>query len=53
VLVAERDDDPRAWPGIPADPLSGSLYLGLAGTALVLARLAYPEAGIRPPSLPV
>ncbi len=50
-LVAAWDDDPLAWPGQVSGPPASSLYLGLAGTALVLARLAYPDSGITPASL--
>jgi hypothetical protein len=52
LAVLDRlDPDPLAWPaGIRA---SGgvSLFLGLAGAMVVLARLAYPESAVASPSL--
>ena len=42
-LVPGLDDDPRQWPtGLPVIG-GGGLFLGLAGTAAVLARLAFPQ----------
>lgn len=50
-LVAAWDDEPLGWPGLVPGPLGPSLHLGLAGTALVLGRLAYPDSGITPATL--
>ena len=56
-LVAELPDDPWQWPsGLPArrtgsaDGVAG-LFLGMAGTAVTLARLVHPDTGPASPAL--
>jgi lantibiotic modifying enzyme len=44
-------EDPLQWPSGTREPGSSSLFLGLAGVAMVAARLAWPEAGVPCPSL--
>lgn len=44
-LAAVLGDDPITWPGGLGGP-SASLHVGLAGTALVLSRAAYPDRAI-------
>ncbi|MBO9553912.1 lanthionine synthetase LanC family protein [Cellulomonas sp.] len=50
-LLAVLGDEPLTWPaGLPVTG-GTSLFLGLAGALLVLARAAHPSAGIASPSL--
>jgi lantibiotic modifying enzyme len=54
-LLDVLDDDPMLWPsgvgtGVGTGASTG-LFVGLAGTALVLARAGYPEHRIAAPSL--
>jgi len=44
-------EDPLQWPSGTREPGSSSLFLGLAGVAMVAARLAWPDAGVPCPSL--
>ncbi len=47
-ITTAAGDDPLAWPGgLPAEG-SASLFLGLAGTAVTLARLIRPESVVSP-----
>ena len=44
-------EDPMQWPSGTREPGSSSLFLGLAGVAMIAARLAWPDAGVPCPSL--
>jgi lantibiotic modifying enzyme len=50
-LLDVLDDDPLLWPAGVGTGASTGLFVGLAGTALVLARAGYPEHRIPAPSL--
>ena len=50
-VAAAMGDDPMGWPCGTREPGSSSLFLGLAGVAMVAARLAWPDAGVPSPSL--
>ena len=50
-VAALLNDDPLTWPCGTPRPGSCGLFLGVAGVALVAARLAWPEADLPSPSL--
>ena len=50
-VAAAMGDGPMGWPCGTREPGSSSLFLGLAGVAMVAARLAWPDAGVPSPSL--
>jgi lantibiotic modifying enzyme len=50
-LLGVLGDDPLLWPAGVGTGASTGLFVGLAGTALVLARAGYPEHRIAAPSL--
>ncbi len=50
-VAAALGPDPLGWPCGTPEPGSASLFLGLAGVAVIAARLAWPDAGIASPSL--
>lgn len=50
-IVGALDRDPLLWPAGVRAPGSAGLFVGVAGAAVVLARLAHPEAPVASPSL--
>jgi len=50
-IVRVLGDDPLAWPAGVRAPGSAGLFVGVAGAAVVLARLVHPELGLASPSL--
>jgi lantibiotic modifying enzyme len=50
-LLGVLGDDPLLWPAGVGTGASTGLFVGLAGTAFVLARAGYPEHRIAAPSL--
>lgn len=50
-IIQNMGPNPMPWPTGERAPGSAGLFVGMTGTAMILARLVHPDRGVASPSL--